>query len=256
VTPRGHGPNISAWDAKHGGQAAAHKEKVSTWAFPIMRTPSQSPGRMSDFHQEEVMTPRGQGPNISAWDGDSVVGQVTPAIWQEAVQESVCASLKAGEQRQTTPPYTHCVQVSPLLLSEILQGSGDQLQCTKAVSMGKERFCESFVAVAAARMEAPMQCSEQQGDTTPACLWSNGHCPKQSQHKLKAEIDKKNPKPLVSKGSVGHPYSCAEACKYAKKKRGCKDGASCDHCHLCDWKRYESGRAAFRAAARSKWASQ
>lgn len=41
-----------------------------------------------------------------------------------------------------------------------------------------------------------------------------------------------------SHGSVGHPHRCADACKYALKKRGCKDGAQCDHCHLCEWNRY------------------
>lgn len=40
-----------------------------------------------------------------------------------------------------------------------------------------------------------------------------------------------------SLGSMGHPYSCAAACKYAMKANGCKDGAMCDHCHLCRWKR-------------------
>jgi len=38
-----------------------------------------------------------------------------------------------------------------------------------------------------------------------------------------------------SYGSVGHPYTCAEPCKYVKKKRGCKDGVSCSRCHLCTW---------------------
>jgi len=41
----------------------------------------------------------------------------------------------------------------------------------------------------------------------------------------------------VSAGSVGHPYRCAEACKYARKSRGCKDGAACVRCHLCEWKK-------------------
>jgi len=34
-------------------------------------------------------------------------------------------------------------------------------------------------------------------------------------------------------GSLGHPWSCGRRCKYAAKARGCKDGALCDHCHLC-----------------------
>jgi hypothetical protein len=36
-------------------------------------------------------------------------------------------------------------------------------------------------------------------------------------------------------GSIGHPYTCAEACKYARKKRGFKDGLACTRCHLCVW---------------------
>ena len=41
----------------------------------------------------------------------------------------------------------------------------------------------------------------------------------------------------VSFGSQGHPFSCGPACKYASKGKGCKDGANCDHCHLCKWKK-------------------
>lgn len=41
----------------------------------------------------------------------------------------------------------------------------------------------------------------------------------------------------VSRGSIGHPYSCAGSCKYAWKRRGCKDGANCERCHLCEWRR-------------------
>lgn len=42
-------------------------------------------------------------------------------------------------------------------------------------------------------------------------------------------------RPITSRGSVGHPVFCADACKYAWKPRGCKDGASCARCHVCDW---------------------
>mmetsp|Transcript_61714 Transcript_61714/g.198874 ORF Transcript_61714/g.198874 Transcript_61714/m.198874 type:complete len:284 (-) Transcript_61714:71-922(-) len=50
----------------------------------------------------------------------------------------------------------------------------------------------------------------------------------------------------VSKGSIGHPTHCAGACKYVWKKKGCKDGALCDRCHLCEWKRYQGSRATRR----------
>ncbi|CAE7401492.1 unnamed protein product [Symbiodinium natans] len=41
----------------------------------------------------------------------------------------------------------------------------------------------------------------------------------------------------ISAGSQGHPFSCSPACKYANRGKGCKDGAQCDHCHLCTWKK-------------------
>lgn len=37
-------------------------------------------------------------------------------------------------------------------------------------------------------------------------------------------------------GSIGHPHRCEAACKYIKKPRGCKDGAACTRCHLCDFR--------------------
>jgi len=56
------------------------------------------------------------------------------------------------------------------------------------------------------------------------------------------QVPQPMPKQLVpwcaSIGSMGHPYSCGPACKYAMKAKGCKDGAMCDHCHLCRWTRY------------------
>lgn len=36
-----------------------------------------------------------------------------------------------------------------------------------------------------------------------------------------------------SVGSIGHPWACAEACKYFKKSWGCYWGKNCHNCHLC-----------------------
>jgi len=36
-----------------------------------------------------------------------------------------------------------------------------------------------------------------------------------------------------SLGSYGHPNGCGSPCKYIWKKRGCRDGPNCSHCHLC-----------------------
>eukprot|EP00429_Kryptoperidinium_foliaceum_P000603 CAMPEP_0176012736 /NCGR_PEP_ID=MMETSP0120_2-20121206/5949_1 /TAXON_ID=160619 /ORGANISM="Kryptoperidinium foliaceum, Strain CCMP 1326" /LENGTH=326 /DNA_ID=CAMNT_0017345631 /DNA_START=56 /DNA_END=1036 /DNA_ORIENTATION=- len=45
------------------------------------------------------------------------------------------------------------------------------------------------------------------------------------------------PTKYLSMGSIGHPHSCAEACRYIKRKGGCLDGAKCSRCHLCFWTR-------------------
>lgn len=42
---------------------------------------------------------------------------------------------------------------------------------------------------------------------------------------------------MPSKGSAGHPDGCGPACKYARRKNGCRDGADCPNCHLCHWRR-------------------
>ncbi|OLQ00816.1 hypothetical protein AK812_SmicGene16493 [Symbiodinium microadriaticum] len=56
----------------------------------------------------------------------------------------------------------------------------------------------------------------------------------------------------ASFGSRGHPFSCNAACKYATKGKGCKDGADCDHCHLCTWKKSVSQNRRTRPAGRPR----
>lgn len=46
----------------------------------------------------------------------------------------------------------------------------------------------------------------------------------------------------VSEGSIGHPVSCGEPCKYVKRKGGCRLGSQCTCCHLCSWSRTRSDR--------------
>jgi len=52
------------------------------------------------------------------------------------------------------------------------------------------------------------------------------------------------PEDVPSLGSIGHPFTCKLACKYNGKRSGCKDGRSCNRCHLCHW-----SRMAMRSAA-------
>mmetsp|Transcript_70950 Transcript_70950/g.220141 ORF Transcript_70950/g.220141 Transcript_70950/m.220141 type:complete len:287 (+) Transcript_70950:118-978(+) len=57
---------------------------------------------------------------------------------------------------------------------------------------------------------------------------------------------------VPSVGTVGHPLCCGFPCKYAGKPRGCKDGKSCERCHLCHFTRArqrDSKREAKKQAA-------
>lgn len=45
------------------------------------------------------------------------------------------------------------------------------------------------------------------------------------------------PVELPSAGTMGHPDTCGEPCKYFWKANGCKDGKDCTRCHVCKWTR-------------------
>mmetsp|Transcript_20083 Transcript_20083/g.43743 ORF Transcript_20083/g.43743 Transcript_20083/m.43743 type:complete len:301 (-) Transcript_20083:399-1301(-) len=45
------------------------------------------------------------------------------------------------------------------------------------------------------------------------------------------------PDDCPSVGSMNHPHSCADFCKYFKKPKGCKDGDACVRCHICSGKK-------------------
>lgn len=42
---------------------------------------------------------------------------------------------------------------------------------------------------------------------------------------------------VTSVGTKGHPSTCGVACRYVRRKHGCRDGAACPNCHECHWRR-------------------
>jgi len=73
-----------------------------------------------------------------------------------------------------------------------------------------------------------------------------GVSPHQGPEVAQRQADLKHANPTIgnlcyqeaaSAGSIGHPHSCAQACKYVKRKSGCRDGSQCPNCHLCHWQR-------------------
>mmetsp|Transcript_56004 Transcript_56004/g.99723 ORF Transcript_56004/g.99723 Transcript_56004/m.99723 type:complete len:335 (-) Transcript_56004:131-1135(-) len=47
---------------------------------------------------------------------------------------------------------------------------------------------------------------------------------------------------INSVGSMNHPHGCGDACKYARQKGGCRNGAACPRCHLCFWTKAGKGK--------------
>lgn len=65
------------------------------------------------------------------------------------------------------------------------------------------------------------------------CLWQRKPSEKACAETKKPEV----PCLMTSVGSVGHPFTCMEPCKYARRLGGCRDGWQCSKCHLCQWTR-------------------
>eukprot|EP00931_Biecheleriopsis_adriatica_P103442 TRINITY_DN78275_c0_g1_i1.p1 TRINITY_DN78275_c0_g1~~TRINITY_DN78275_c0_g1_i1.p1 ORF type:complete len:406 (+),score=74.72 TRINITY_DN78275_c0_g1_i1:135-1352(+) len=59
--------------------------------------------------------------------------------------------------------------------------------------------------------------------------------PRQNKEEVRAAAATAPALHVISRGSVGHPTTCAPACKYVKRKGGCRDGADCMSCHECFW---------------------
>lgn len=110
--------------------------------------------------------------------------------------------------RQTTPLDFNSRQSTPVIIkpTEVLAPN------PTPVDFSRERAIDE-----AAQVEAAPKLEEEIMECQPALL------------------EALPPGVVFSCGSVGHPDACNEPCKYARKKRGCKDGLACSRCHLCTW---------------------
>jgi len=247
---------IAQWNLMYSGPSCG---QVAT-GMSAVRTPSQSPepqlfeqkygldsqehrSRTCNFNQGASMPLHSQSRSVSNLQEPGLVRQLTAtdssATWTP--------SPEAGQKQVS----------SGVLPGNYLKPQGSN--CTD----GAGRFCAAFGGVreAAATNQAKptAQCKEQQHmPTAPESHIhrSDDRRPEELEEDAEAHRTTEFPRAPVSNGSVGHPYTCAPGCKYARKKRGCKDGLSCDHCHLCVWKRCDHDKTVRRAAAVSKWQGQ
>lgn len=152
-------------------------------------------------HDESSTTP----PRHSVWS--TKVGDVQ---WKNKEQQ------KAGALDMQTMTN---MRLSQQLAAELAARYGESEQALIAeaiLSIGtRTYFCEGE--------DAKVPSPPSQPPSWPTRLLNGSFAPK-------------NPPP-ASKGSEGHPTNCGTPCKYVRRKGGCRDGADCPKCHLCQWRR-------------------
>lgn len=138
-------------------------------------------------------------------------------------EETQCDSLSTSSGRSSTPPRSP----SP-------SDAGAEPESPRSAS-AQPPGC--FYVPAAPRhgeSTASVWPGALYGDASLAMPWSGAACDGPWRGSTSGTAEALPPPPAASVGSVGHPYACGAACKYAAKK-GCKDGANCTHCHVCLW---------------------
>jgi len=184
---------------------------------------------LPDNDLSEVSTPRERArANSSIWADDVV----EPTMCQDnlskmlEVQMQEVGSKWSREHTPSPTPSWRGGRVPPVLpLSTCIVYTHQQQQPTYQRS--------HHIPV---QLELAKSCTPQ-SPTIPPVPTAPPAPPRNSQRNRDRVNSSQNPPRLVSRGSIGHPHQCANACKYAWKKRGCKDGINCDRCHLCEWKR-------------------
>eukprot|EP00930_Biecheleria_cincta_P070814 TRINITY_DN58416_c0_g1_i1.p1 TRINITY_DN58416_c0_g1~~TRINITY_DN58416_c0_g1_i1.p1 ORF type:complete len:516 (+),score=52.57 TRINITY_DN58416_c0_g1_i1:63-1610(+) len=160
-------------------------------------------------------------------------GPATPPQWDPAMVTS--GVPPTPQQHLAMRPPTLCMQAKKLNQVASLGTLGHPLSCAPPCKYVKRQGgCREGVNCT--------QCHEcfwtrQPNPRSPQNLAST--CADMSREASKPEISETQPTSslIISVGTQGHPYSCAPACKYLKRKNGCTQGLACTQCHACTWHR-------------------
>lgn len=196
------------------------------------------PTAMNGFNDADADTPRGNAPPFG--DGsEDVAFEDTPRGNAPPFGNFPTPSrkdLQRGEE------FTNMCDMSiPMATQSSLAYAG--WASTEYLRPYQENFEEAAVPVCAPRrpFEQKEEAEEEklpQANPLPVGMVSmSGGYPHPPELKKKHTGQGDINTAVISLGSVGHPHSCGEACKYVWKQRGCKDGQNCTHCHLCTWNR-------------------
>jgi len=210
--------------------------------------PSASGARTPDFHI---------ACDWSAAEEHHADGADTPCASASAIMAQVCFMLRSLEMKAAAPEPEDDAHTVPLPY-----GLFGAPHLTTASACRPPPGLPMLVSQPPPPQPVPMR------PTNPAfvvSMGSIGYCGatgggelgmRRSEHHLESDQEPRRVADgrwdhCASVGAIGHPYTCAEACKFHTKLRGCKDGALCTRCHACRWTRYHKKSAA-AAATRSR----
>lgn len=162
-------------------------------------------------------------------------GLALPSAWPRHAPTEYGAAL-AGADAAHTPP-----RAKPIISIAVAQAPPPPKPAQpRPRAPGAAKFVVSVGSVG-----HPAECSEMCGAEEcglgagcPKCHMCRAELQAHEAHIIEEAMRSIEPCPCI--GSIGHPLSCAEPCKFFSKARGCKDGANCTRCHLCLWNRYHT----------------
>jgi hypothetical protein len=225
--------------------------------LPAFRTAIGEPIYRQD---EGVSTPR------SVWAGDVERGCQSPDnTWMRMRTPSPDSTYSGYRGRAPPPPAEALLDFAPPIFMQQPYLTYNPVFCFMAMSpTGHDSSCQAYGVEADAETAIGSGSSDWRSDLPSIASWSSfkgaWSSPPSSDagvpevetadSELICEVceDPSEEKPAEgsdvvvapvtaenapSRGSIGHPFSCAAACKYIKKPRGCKDGSDCERCHLC-----------------------
>jgi len=183
------------------------------------------------FNQDDIPTPRGHGSWLThTWD--NVVE--TPLTHGAGKSTSPTAGPESSHSSITsTTPYqgTSCLQVDDVPNQDgILTPRGNRWWPTDTWDNVVETPCQGTSWMRIRTPSPEMFYMPRTGAPIPLPI---PNLLDAVEVESVARQDEPIPPLPPSLGSVGHPDTCQKSCKYFWKTRGCKDGASCSHCHLC-----------------------
>mmetsp|Transcript_74169 Transcript_74169/g.206176 ORF Transcript_74169/g.206176 Transcript_74169/m.206176 type:complete len:350 (-) Transcript_74169:66-1115(-) len=193
-----------------GDDLGEHSEEVSASALEADATRSDAPLKLT-----YVATPLSYGfPNTR--DNTPVYMNLHSAS-SHAASHSAGLSQVAGMDSQAPASVTAAMTLHPAAMPQVVH-MDSQAPATSHETIGPalQAYFPDLAATTGWGVTPPLTLGELAMSAPPPPYFGGGQ---------------------FSRGSAGHPFTCARPCKYIKSKHGCKDGDDCDRCHFCRWSR-------------------